>query len=255
MNAVVKDAAIQKDAEIVRNYDANGVSCVELLPGLFSDGSFKAYKYNLKAGSHVSPPQYADKAVVFIFGKGNGYIADTEGGFVVDRLCFYAPNFDKSQYAIHSTCDDLEFVMSVCDMNDYDRERARESRVHLPFFRTIDQCYRYEQYCKTPGVISKSILFGDCGRLGKITMGYSYGHDLAATIENGHREVHQFNYAIGDDIDFIMTVQGQHGRVFRHEQGDWSFTKGGPDHNLISLPGKSVRYVWVEIYTSEHGVR
>lgn len=247
------NACIQKDLELIRNYDANGVSCVELLPGAAADYPFKAYKYNLEKGSSVSPAKYADKAVSFIFAKGNGYIADTEGGFVIDRLCFYAPDFDKSDYSIKAISD-LEFVMCVCDMNDYDRERARECHVHLPFFRTIDQCYRYEQYCKTEGTESRSILFGDCGRLGKITMGYSYGFNMAGTIEKGHREVHQFNYAIGEDCDFLMVVEGESKQVFRHTQGDWSFVTAGPDHYLLSCPGKAVRYVWVELYTSEHGV-
>ena len=249
------NADIQKDTEMIRNFDANGVSCVELLPGVV-DFPFKAYKYNLKKGSRVSPQQYRDKAVAFIFGKGNGYIADLKGGFVIDRLCFYAPDFDHSKYSIHAVSD-LEFVMCVSDMNDYDRERASVSRVHLPFFRTIDQCYRYEQYCKTEGTESRSILFGDCGRLGKITMGYSYSKDIAGsagTIENGHREVHQFNYALGEDCDFLMIVEGESGRVFRHTEGDWSFVRAGLAHNLVSSPGKAVRYVWVEIYTSERGV-
>lgn len=247
------NAAIQKDADIIRNYDANGVFCVELLPGVLDKSLIQAYKYNLKPGSRVSPPQYADKAVTFIFGKGGGYIADAEGGFVIDRLCFYAPNFDKTRYSIHAVSD-LEFIMCVSDMDDYDRERAGECRVHLPYFRTIDQCYRYEQYCKTPGVESRSILFGDCGRLGKITMGYSYGFDTAGTIERGHREVHQYNYALGEDCDYLMTVEGESKRVFRHTQGDWSFVTAGLDHNMIACPGKAVRYVWVELYTSEHGV-
>lgn len=124
-------ASMVKDADIVRNYDAAGVCSIELLPGVY-DGPMRAFKYYLKPGSSVSPQQYADKAVVFIFGKGTGYICGCDGGFSIDRLCFYAPNYDKSLYTIHAVSD-LEFVMCVCDMNEYDFERAAECSVHLPF--------------------------------------------------------------------------------------------------------------------------
>lgn len=244
-------ATMVKDADIVRNYDAAGVFSTELLPGVF-DGPMRAYKYYLKPGSRVSPAQYADKAVVFVFGKGEGYIEGDDGGFVIDRLCFYAPNYDKSTYAICATTD-LEFIMCVCDMDDYDFERAAECSAHLPFFRTIDQCYAYDQYCKTDNMVSRSVMFGDCGRLGKITIGYCRGKD-AGTIEKGHREVHQFNYAIGEECDFLLTVEGIGKTVFRHTEGDWSFVTAGPDHTLVASPGKEVCYVWVEIYTSAHGV-
>lgn len=244
-------ASMVKDADIVRNYDAAGVCSIELLPGVY-DGPMRAFKYYLKPGSSVSPQQYADKAVVFIFGKGTGYICGCDGGFSIDRLCFYAPNYDKSLYTIRAVSD-LEFVMCVCDMNEYDFERAAECSVHLPFFRNIDQCYPYEQYCKSEGTESRSVLFGDCGRLGKITIGYCSGKE-SGTIEKGHREVHQFNYAIGENCDFLCVVEGVSNQIFRHQEGDWSFITAGPDHYLLACPGKYVRYVWVEVYTSEHGV-
>jgi hypothetical protein len=51
-----------------------------------------------------------------------------------------------------------------------------------------------------------------------------------------------------------MVVEGRSNRIFHHTEGDWSFVKAGLDHYLISCPGKAVRYVWVELYTSERGV-
>ena len=244
-------AAMVHDQDIIRNYNADGVFSTELLPGVY-DGPMRAWKYYLKANSAITPKEYADKAVVCIFGKGNGYIEGVDGGFEINQLCFYAPDHDRSHYTIHATTD-LEFVMCICDMNEYDFEREKECSVFLPYFRTAAQCYNYEQYCKSEGMHSKSVLFGDCGRLGKITVGYCYGTDCG-TIEKGHREVHQFNYEIGPDCDFMFTCRDVPNKVFRHREGDWSFVVAGPDHSLIANPGKAVRYVWVEIYTSEHGV-
>ena len=240
-----------KDADIIRNYDSSGVFFTELLPGVY-DGPMKAYKYYLKAGSSVSPSQYSDKAVVLIFGKGKGYITAKDGAFHINELCFYAPNYDLSHYTITASAD-MEFIMCVCDMDDYDFEREKECSVYLPYFRTITQCYRYDQYCKSEGLESRSVLFGDCGRLGKITVGYCRGVDCG-TIEKGHREVHQFNYAVGEDCDFTLTTEADSKHIFRHVEGDWSFVTAGPDHSLVASPGKAVCYVWVEIYTSAHGI-
>lgn len=245
-------AAMIKNADIVRNYGDDGIFSIELLPGVY-DGPMRTFKYFMKAGSSISPEGYANKAVVCVFRDGTGYIEGKDGGFSIKGLCFYAPDHEKSEYTIHATSD-LEFIMCICDMDDYDFEREAECSVYLPFFRTFDQAYNYEQYCKSEGMHSKSVMFGDCGRLGKITIGIVYGYD-AGTIEKGHPEVHQFNYAFGDDCDFTLTVDGVSNKLFRHVAGDYSFVnaQGGPDHSLVSSPGKQCSYVWIEVYTSKHG--
>lgn len=237
-----------EDAAYVRQYDKNGVAVVTL-PDDGVEG-VECFKYYLKAGSSVCPPRYADQAVVFLFGKGRGYVAGTDGGWPINGLCFYAPDFDKAGYYIYAI-EDMEFIMFQCRMDDYDQLRAGECRVHTPFFRTIEQCYPYDQSCKTAGTWSRSVLFGDCGRLGKITMGVVHGGGSAdgGTIEKGHAEVHQWNYCIGNS-DFTLTVENEH---IGQKSGDWSFVPAGLDHSLCADLGKEVYYVWVEVYTSIHG--
>jgi hypothetical protein len=239
-----------QDAAFERKYGNDGVSMVEVLPEAVA--GMRSYKYYLKAGAKVSPERFADKAVVFIFGKGKGYVAGTDGGFKIDGLSFYAPDFMNSEYYIYAI-EDLEFIMCVADMNDYDRLRAEDCRVHTPFFRTIEQCYAYDQNCKTEGTCSKSVLFGDCGRLGKLTIGVVHGSGSSdgGTIEKGHGEVHQWNYCVGDS-DFILTVEDE---KINQKSGDWSFVPAGLDHSLCAEEGKELYYVWVELYTGEKGIR
>lgn len=234
------------DQLYMRKFGEDGVARVELLPETFEP--MKCYKFDVKAGSHVSPEIYKDKVAVFLFRKGTGYIAGSNGGFKIDCLSFYAPDFDRAEYSIHAI-EDMEFVMCVGDMNDYDRERAGECRVHTPFFRTVDQCYAYDQSCKSPGTWSKSVLFGDFGRLGKITMGICKGSNEGGTVEKGHAEVHQWNYCVGDS-DYVLDVEGE---KIPRKAGDWDFIPAGLDHSLWAGKDKEVYYVWVEWYTSEHG--
>lgn len=237
-----------EDAGYRKVYGSDGVACVELLPGTVE--GIRNYKYYLKAGSKVSPLRYADKAVVFIFGKGTGYVAGTDGGYKIEGLSFYAPDFEHAEYYMYAI-EDMEFMMCVADMNDYDFLRSGECRVHTPFFRTIEQSYRYDQNCKTAGTCSKSVLFGDFGRLGKLTIGVVHGSNSAecGTIEKGHGEVHQWNYCVGNS-DFTLTVETE---KVHQKAGDWSFVPAGHDHSLCAEEGKEVYYVWVELYTSEHG--
>lgn len=238
-----------EDAAFEKAYGSDGTECVELLPGTVE--GIQNYKYYLRAGARVTPPRYADKAVVLIFGKGRGYVAGTDGGFKIEELSFYAPDFENAEYYVYAV-EDMEFIMCAADMNDYDRVRAGECRVHTPFFRTVRQCYGYDQSCKTAGTWSKSVLFGDFGRLGKLTIGVVHGGGSAegGTIEKGHGEVHQWNYCVGNS-DFTLTVEDE---KVHQKAGDWSFVPAGLDHSLCAEEGKEVYYVWVELYTSEHGI-
>ena len=158
----MEDMAIMnfEDAAFEKAYGSDGTVCVELLPGTVE--GIQNYKYYLRAGARVTPPRYADKAVVLIFGKGMGYVAGTDGGFKIEELSFYAPDFENAEYYVYAV-EDMEFIMCAADMNDYDRVRAGECRVHTPFFRTVRQCYGYDQSCKTAGTWSNPFCSGILG--------------------------------------------------------------------------------------------
>lgn len=234
---------IARNEDIAVNYDDNGYACTELLPGTY-DGGIKNYKCFLKAGSTVTPKMYADKTVLFFFGKGKGYVTDAEAAYNITELSFYAPNFDKCAYAIHAV-DDMEYVMSVVDLNQWDKEIIAAGHTYLPFFRKHSDCRRYVQDCKGPNTEARNVL--SCKQLGRIMVGTTRAIG-EGTMEEGHPAVHQWNYCVGNS-DFHMSVD--HGEPVNHKAGEFSFIPAGPDHDLVADPGKEVYYVWYEHFVRE----
>jgi len=233
---------IARNEDIQKNFNNNGFAVSELLPGTY-EGGIRNYKCFLQTGRKVSPEMYGDKIVLFMFGQGKGYITDETDAYKIEELCFYVPNFNNTKYAIHAT-EDMEFIMSVINLNQWDWNVYNASHVHLPFFRTISKCVKYDQDCKGPNTTSWHVLAGQ--QLGRIMVGVvrAIGE---GTVEPGHPAVHQWNYCIGNS-DFNLTVEGE---TINHKAGEWSFIPAGYDHSLVADPGKEVYYVWFEHFTRE----
>ena len=112
---------IVRNEDIDIRCDENGFFQTEVLAGSY-DGGVRNYKCFLKAGCEISPKLYHDETVVYMFGKGRGYVTDTKEAHNITELSFYLPNFDVDPFTIHAV-DDMEFIMSVVEMNPWDKER------------------------------------------------------------------------------------------------------------------------------------
>ena len=235
---------IARAEEIKADYNEHGFALTELLEGSH-DGSIHNYKGFLKAGAEIVPELYKDKVVIYMFGKGKGYVADQNGvNSIEEEISFYFPAFDKNPYRIHAF-EDMEFIKSIVTMDDYDWEDYSKSHVRLPYFRPLSKCPRYDQDCKGPHTTSWHVL--NPKQLGHVILGVvrAVGE---GTDEKGHPTVAQWNYSI-DNAEFELSVDHQEPVIQRG--GDFSFVPAGPDHSLIARPGKEVFYVWYEHYTRE----
>ena len=230
----------RRNAHII--YDENGFAVSELLPGTYK-GGIRNYRCNLQSGKCYSPKLYRDKIVILMFGKGRGYITDTKDAYHIEELCFYAPEFDKTSYTVYAI-EDVEFIVSVVDMNQWDWEVYNGSHARLPFYRTISKCSIYDQDCKGPGTSSWNVLQGR--QLGRIMIGVvrSFGN---GTREKGHSAVHQWNYCLGHS-NFNLTVGKD---TIETVAGDWSYIPAGEDHELVADPDKEAYYVWFEHFAKE----
>lgn len=240
------------NAAHVRKYE-NGVDKIELLPGTHDE--VRAFKYTMKAGSIIAPELYADHSVLYVFGNvggGIGILKDSKNIYDLDQVCFYAPNYDKDPYTIQAITD-MEFIQVVAHMDSHDVEVAENTQLTLPFFRTEAKCERYDQDCKTPGTISRTVLFGEFDRLGRLTCGICEAWDGGGTVEKGHAQVHQWNYAL-EGADYWMNVgSGEDVEHYDRVEGDWDFIPAGPDHTLYAEVGQHVHYCWVEFNTHKRG--
>lgn len=273
------------DAEHVREYDAQGVEKIELLGG--TNDEVRAFKYTMKAGSSVEFGRIEDHCVFYVFGNvrgGKGLLKDKIREYPLDQVCFYAPDYeDEEKYTIAAVTD-FEFIEVVAHMDAHDLKCAEDTQVELPFFRTEAQCDRYAQNCKTPGTISRTVLYGEFDRLGRLTCGicetpdkgasrekYAWANPevsywkncvcdewngYAGTIEKGHPEVHQWNYALGGAKYRMNVGEGEGVEMFERAEGDWDYIPAGPDHSLYADPDKDekVHYCWVEFNTHKRKV-
>ena len=90
---------IARANEIKADYDEHGFALTELLAGSH-DGSIHNYKGFLKAGAEIEPELYKDHVVIYMFGKGKGYVADQTGVHTIEEeISFYFPAFDKNSYS------------------------------------------------------------------------------------------------------------------------------------------------------------
>lgn len=232
-----------RNEDISVEYDEHGFFQTEVLAGSY-EGGVQNYKCFLKAGSEICPELYPDKTAVYMFGKGTGYVTDTKEAHNITELSFYLPNFDQDAFTIHAI-EDMEFILSVVEMNPWDKERFAHSHLHLPFFRKYTDGQIYDQDCKGPNTTSWLII--GPGQMGRILMGVvrAVGE---GTDEAGHPAVAQWNYSVGN-AEFHLCVD--HQEPITQRSGDFSFVPAGPDHSLIADPGKEVFYVWYEHYTRE----
>ena len=114
----------------------------------------------------------------------------------------------------------------------------------LPFFCPVSQGIEYYQSCKTPGTRSWAILVG--GQLNRILFGVVKSEN-GGTIEKGHPPVAQWNVILGDS-DLTLTIGDE---SIDQRGGDFSYVPAGPDHSLVSKPGKELDYIWFEFYVQE----
>ena len=234
---------VVKNEDIHVKYDNYGFYMTELLPGTY-EGGIRNYKCFLKAGYHISPELHKEDSAILMFGKGRGYIRTKEALHKITEEAFYAPDFDRVPYTIYAY-EDMEFILSIVEMNQWDKEIFDSCHVRLPYFIQLSDAIIYDQDCKSENTSSWWILSPK--QLGRIMVGVVRAVG-GGTVEKGHPQVEQWNYCLGNS-DFNMTVEDE--PVVNHKGGEWSYIPAGYDHSLVAEPGKEVFYVWYEHYTRE----
>ena len=234
---------VVREADMKKVFDEHGFAMVELLPGSYQ-GGVRNYKCWLKAGCEISPELHADDTVLLMLGKGKGYITSSKNLFRVTEPSFYVPNFDKEPYTVHAV-EDMKFIMSVIEMNEWDKKNYNACHVRVPFFMKYTDGTVYDQDCKGPHTTSWLILGSE--HIGRIMVGVVRAKG-EGTVEKGHPKVAQWNYCLGD-ADFKLTIGDE--PAVEHKAGEWSYVPAGLDHALVADSGKEVFYVWFEHFVRE----
>lgn len=234
---------VARNDDIKVEYDDNGFFMTELLPGTYQ-GGIRNYKCFLRSGCDVSPRLHEKATVILMFGKGRGYVNSSQALNRITDVAFYIPDFDRVGYTIHAY-EDMEFVYSVVEMNQWDKALYDECHIRLPYYTLARDAIIYDQDCKGPNTSSWWILGPK--QLGRVMAGVvrAVGE---GTVEKGHPQVEQWNYCLGNS-EFKLTVEDTPPVI--HRGGDWSYIPAGFDHSLTAEPGKEVYYIWYEHYVRE----
>ena len=228
----------------IRHQFTNGLSRQPVLVGEYTAAAFE--KCSLKPGGRWAPKLYGatEKHQLFLFSRGAGYITTPRRAFSVVEICVFVPEFDHEPFEIHAasdSTDDLEFLHIEIEMSDYDKKCMRESRMSLPRFRGLSECWSYEENFKGPG--TKSLMLIEHRNLGRISMGATLGHGPSFVGEHIHEELEQWYYVLPGS-SFTYTAGGEELKL---SEGDLSYTRHGSKHGSKVAEGEKLDYIWFEL--------
>lgn len=226
-----------KKEEIQLNFE-NGFAMTEMLPGTYP--GVTCYRCALKAGSSVTPPVFSRAHNMLFLTDGQGYITTPKHAYEVDEPCAFFANFDE-QFTVTAVTD-MEWTTMKVEITDKEWPEFYRSHLALPYFRKFSTCNEYKQYCKTD-MRSWHIVVGH--QMYPIICGYCKSKQ-GATIEKGHPSVAQWNILYGNSD--IMLIVGD--EAVNQKAGDFSYVPAGPDHSLVTQPGKEISYIWFEHFTN-----
>lgn len=235
---------VARGNELVDNFDENGFSRVEILPGACAD--MKAYKCILKAGKVWKPELYAygDKTQFFAFVTPTGFVATENEAWNITSPANCVPNYDADKVYIHAGRDDLMFYQFVGLMNDYDMKRMDYIHIELPRFRPFKDAWRYtEGFTGGIGSTCKSHHVMEHRFMGRYSMGWNIGEGPSIIGQHIHPDLDQWYFILPGSA---MTYTTDEGSV-HVTGGDVTYTKMGVSHGSSLEAGERFDYFWVEI--------
>lgn len=235
---------VSRNSELSPEFNENGLSRVEILPGASAD--MKAYKCVLKAGKTWTPELYAygDRTQFFAFVTPTGYVStDYEAWNITDPANF-VPNYDAEAFTIHSGRQDLEFYHFVGLMNEYDLKRMDYIHIELPRFRLFKDGWRYtEGFTGGIGSTCESHHVMEHRFMGRYSMGWNIGEGPSVIGQHIHEDLDQWYFILPGGS---MTYTTDEGSV-HVTGGDVTYTKMGVSHGSSIEAGERFDYFWVEL--------
>ena len=190
---------IARKAELVGEFDRDGLSRVEILPGACKE--MKAFKCVLKAGSFWKPELYAykDRTQFFAFVTATGFITTETCSYNITGPANFVPNYDAETITIHAGKQDLEFYQFIGLMNQYDIDRMDYIHIELPRFRLFKDAWRYtEGFTGGIGSTCISHMVMEHRYLGRYSMGWNIGAGPSVIGQHTHDDLEQWYF--GKDV-------------------------------------------------------
>lgn len=242
---------VARKNELVGEFDENGLSRVEILPGACPD--MKAFKCILKARHAWQPKLYAykDKTQFFAFVTATGFVTTETEAFNITGPANFVPNYDAEVITIYAGAKDLEFYQFIGEMDPkYDIARMDYIHIELPRFRLFKDAWRYtEGFTGGIGSTCKSHHVMEHRFMGRYSMGWNVGEGPSVIGQHIHPDLEQWYFILpGGSMTYTAGDESAH-----VTEGDVTYTKRGTSHGSSLEAGEHFDYFWVEIATNGYG--
>lgn len=235
---------IARKQELIGEFDENGLSRVEILPGACKE--MKAFKCVLKAGRSWKPELYAykDKTQFFAFVTATGFVTTETCSYNITGPANFVPNYDAETFTIYAGKQDLEFYHFIGLMNQYDIDRMDYIHIELPRFRLFKDAWHYtEGFTGGIGSTCVSHMVMEHRYLGRYSMGWNLGEGPSVIGQHTHDDLDQWYFILPGGV---MTYSAE-GESVHVSEGDVTYTKMGVPHGSSLEEHERFNYFWVEI--------
>ena len=191
-------------------------NCTAIDTGLDGISFFRCI---IKAGEAVTPRPDAEELIVLLFNGNSAFIQTRKDIFNITEPSVFIPDFDRSPYTIQAI-EDLEFMMCVFTMNEWDKAFFKGWNLHLPFFSKYSDGVRFNYMGRSKRlgswriVISIAICFKTGINMGLIAMTFAF---LIGCLFMGEKAASIFGFWPDSLIFFLLASAMFYG--FARENG------------------------------------
>lgn len=200
------------------------------------------YRQTMKAGETLAPNLDPEKLIVLLFNGGAAYIQVDGELFTFSEPSVFVPDFDHSSYMIQAI-EDLEFVMCVFTMNEWDKTFFKGWNLHLPFFSRYSDGVRFRHIGRSENLGSWSLI--QPFQLGHLSLSVIYGKD-GIVESDGNPLQNQWLYAV-DGSQYRLSINN--GPETTETAGSFQFIPVQQPYRLQAEKGMPIYYFNIEYFT------
>jgi len=202
------------------------------------------YRCTLKAGEAAAPKPDPEKLIVLLFNGSPAYVQAAGTLWTISEPSVFIPDFAPCAYTIQAV-GDIEFVMGVFTMNQWDKTFFRDWNLHLPFFSKYSDGVRYNYMGRSRELGSWSLI--QPFQLGHLSLSVISGRGGRAE-SKGNPLQNQWLYAVGDS-QYRLSVN--HGPETTETAGSFRFIPVNQPYCLQTAKERTSCYFQIEYFEEE----
>lgn len=222
----------------------------ELFPDICEDIRF--YKYNIQAGEILYGEPEGDICTLYVFtGEGETILTDGEDEKIIRTAAVYIPDFKHNFCRIYATRKtELLIIRVKLDSDDLEK-RKNFTGVHLPWYRTQEQCDGYVEKGQSLGISAVMGLTGEqVDRLGRVSFGICEGGCNESVVYESCAWMHRWFFCLKNG-NYTIETNETTGKI--PEEGSLSYLAPGKECRICSSETGNIHYMWIGFNKNKRG--